>query len=122
MEVPILKQGHYLIASIQGSLTDGDLRHLQENLVNAVRTHRSKGVIIDVTVLDVIDSFAARTIRSIASMIQLLGARLVIVGIQPEIAFSMVQLGLSLEGTMTCLDLEEGIAMLRAADENTRYD
>lgn len=122
MEVPILKQGHYLIASIQGSLTDGDLRHLQENLVNAVRTHRSKGVIIDVTVLDVIDSFAARTLRSIASMIQLLGARLVIVGIQPEIAFSMVQLGLSLEGTMTCLDLEEGIAMLRAADENTRYD
>jgi len=122
MEVPILKQGHYLIASIQGALTDTDLRCLQENLVHSVRSHRSRGVVIDVTVLDVIDSFTARTLRSISTMIDLLGARLVIVGIQPEIAFSMVQLGLSLEGTMTCLDLEEGISMLKAADKRTRYD
>jgi rsbT antagonist protein RsbS len=116
MEVPILKQGHFLIASIQGALTDTDLRRLQENLVGAVRSHRSRGVVIDVTVLDVMDSFAARTLRSIATMIRLLGARVVIVGIQPEIAFSMVQLGLTLEGTMTSLDLEEGLAMLKAAD------
>jgi rsbT antagonist protein RsbS len=117
MEVPILKQGDYLIASIQGALTDTDLTRLQENLVRAVRRHRSKGVVVDVTVLDVMDSFAARTLRSITLMTRLMGAKVAIAGIQPEIAFSMVQLGLTLEGTMTCLDLEDGIAMLKAADK-----
>jgi rsbT antagonist protein RsbS len=117
MEVPILKQGPYLIASIQGALTDTDLTRLQENLVLAVRKHRSRGVVIDVTVLDVMDSFAARTLRAITVMTRLMGARVAIVGIQPEIAFSMVQLGLRLEGTMTSLDLEDGIAMLKAADK-----
>jgi len=121
MEVPILKQGDYLIASIQGSLTDTDLTRLQEKLVLSVRSYRSRGVVIDVTVLDVMDSFAARTLRSIAVMIRLLGAELVIVGIQPEIAFSMVQLGLTLEGTMTSLDLEDGIAMLKSAAQNNGH-
>jgi len=116
MEVPILKQGDFLIASILGALTDTALTRLQENLVHAVRKHRSKGVVIDVTVLDVMDSFAARTLRSITVMTRLLGAKVVIVGIQPEIAFSMVQLGLRLEGTLTGLDLEDGIALLKAAD------
>lgn len=115
MEVPILKQGDYLIASILGALTDTALTRLQENLVRAVRKHRSKGVVIDVTVLDIMDSFAARTLRSITVMTRLLGAKVVIVGIQPEIAFSMVQLGLKLEGTLTGLDLEDGIALLKAA-------
>jgi len=116
MKVPILKQGDYLIASIQGALTDTDLTLLQENLVHSVRSNRSKGVVVDVTVLDVMDSFAARTLRSISIMTRLMGANLVIVGIQPEVAFAMVQLGLTLEGTMTSLDLEDGLAMLRAAD------
>jgi rsbT antagonist protein RsbS len=118
MKVPILKQGNFLIASIQGALTDTDLTSLQENLVCAVRNNRSKGVIIDVTVLDVMDSFAARTLRSISIMTRLMGANLVIVGIQPDVAFTMVQLGLKLDGTMTSLDLEDGIAMLKAADQN----
>lgn len=117
MKVPILKHGDFLIASIQGALTDSDLTSLQENLVLAVRKNRSKGVVIDVTVLDVMDSFAARTLRSISLMTRLMGANLVIVGIQPEVAFAMVQLGLKLEGTMTGLDLESGIAMLKAADQ-----
>jgi rsbT antagonist protein RsbS len=121
MEVPILKQGDYLIASIQGALTDTDLTRLQENLVRAVRRHRSKGVVVDVTVLDVMDSFAARTLRSITLMTRLLGAKVAIAGIQPEIAFSMVQLGLTLEGTMTSLDLEDGIAMLKAADKEDGF-
>lgn len=120
MKVPILKQGDYLIASIQGALTDSDLTVLQEDLVNSVRGYRSRGVVIDVTVLDVMDSFAARILRSIAAVIRLLGARLVIVGIQPEIAFSMVQLGLTLEGTMTSLDLEDGLAMLKTTDHKHR--
>ena len=118
MEVPILKQGNFLIASIQAALTDSDLRRLQEKLVGEVRRHRAHGVVIDVTVLDVMDSFAVRTLRSIATMIRLLGARVVIVGIQPEIALSMVQLGLTLEDTMTSLDLEGGLAMLKAADRH----
>ena len=121
MEVPILKQGDYLIASIQGALTDTDLTRLQENLVRAVRRHRSKGVVVDVTVLDVMDSFAARTLRSITLMTRLMGAKVAIAGIQPEIAFSMVQLGLTLEGTMTSLDLEDGIAMLKAADKEDGF-
>jgi rsbT antagonist protein RsbS len=117
VQVPILKQGNYLIASIQGALTDADLMQLRENLVRSVRRFRSRGVVVDVTVLDVMDSFAARTLRSISTMTRLLGANTVIVGIQPEIAFSMVQLGPTLEGTMTSLDLDDGLAMLRAADK-----
>ena len=124
MEVPILKQGDYLIASILGALSDTALTRLQENLIQAVRKYRSKGVVVDVTVLDVMDSFAARTLRSITMMTRLLGAKIVIVGIQPEIAFSMVQLGLKLEDTLTGLDLEDGITLLKAAekdDERSRY-
>ncbi len=120
MKAPILKQGDYLIASIQGNLTDTDLTLLQENLVQSVRINRSKGVVIDVTVLDVMDSFAARTLRSISIMTRLMGANLVIVGIQPDVAFAMVQLGLTFENTMTSLDLEDGIAMLKAADQKKK--
>ena len=75
---------------------------------------RSRGVIIDVTVLDVIDSFATRTLRGVAHMLKLRGAETVIVGIQPDVAFAMVQLGLTLEGVGTALDLEEGLAFLNA--------
>ncbi len=95
MEVPILMQGDYLIASIQSALTDADLLQLQENLVERVGKFRSRGVIVDVTVLDVMDSFATRTVRTIAHMVKLRGAETVIVGIQPEVAFSMVELGLT---------------------------
>ena len=73
---------------------------------------RARGVIVDVTALDVMDSFASRTLRDIAHMIRLRGAETVIVGIQPEVAFAMVQLGLTLEGVATALDLEEGLAYL----------
>ncbi len=112
MLVPILKQGDYLIASIQSELSDADLLKLRDDLVRRVSEYRSKGVVVDVTVLDVMDSFATRTLRSLAHMIMLRGAETVIVGIQPEVAFSMVQLGLKLEGVDTALDLEEGLALL----------
>ena len=112
MQVPILKQGGYLIASIQSVLSDSDLVQLRDNLGERVGTYRSRGVIIDVTVLDVIDSFATRTLRAIAYMLKLRGADTVIVGIQPDVAFAMVQLGLTLEGVGTALDLEEGLAYL----------
>jgi|SRR6059036_2255574 len=112
MRVPILKQGDILIASIQSALTDRDLLELRDELMHQVGKFRSRGVIVDVTVLDVMDSFAVRTLRALAHMVRLRGAETVIVGIQPEIAFAMVQLGLDLGGVTTALDLEEGLAFL----------
>jgi rsbT antagonist protein RsbS len=119
MEVPILKQGDVLIASIQASLSDQDLVALRDSLASRIGRFRSRGVIIDLTALDVLDSFATRMIRDIAYTARLRGAIAVVVGIQPEVAFAMVQLGLSLDGITTALDLEEGLASL-SARERTR--
>jgi rsbT antagonist protein RsbS len=112
VQVPILKQGQYLIATIQSALGDADLVQLRDGIVQQVGKLRSRGVIIDVTALDVMDSFATRTLRDIAQMIRLRGAETVIVGIQPEVAFSLVRLGTNLAGVATALDLEEGLAFL----------
>jgi len=114
VHVPILKQGDYLIATIQSVLSDADLLQLRDDLADRVGQFRSRGVIIDATVLDVIDSFATRTLRGIAHMLKLRGAETVIAGIQPDVAFAMVQLGLTLEGVGTALDLEEGLVFLNA--------
>lgn len=122
MHVPVLKQGDYLIASVQSVLSDADLLQLRDDLADRVGQFRSRGVIIDVTVLDVIDSFATRTLRAVAHMLKLRGAETVIVGIQPDVAFAMVQLGLTLEGVGTALDLEEGLAYLgRPAKRNLQH-
>ena len=120
MQVPILKQGSYLIASIQSALTDADLVQLRESLVEQVGRYRSRGVIVDVTALDVMDSFASRILRDIATMINLRGAETVIVGIDPDVALAMVRLGLNLEGVATSLDLEEGLAFLEARTKSER--
>ena len=117
MAVPILKQGHYLIATIQTALTDTDLRGLRDSLIAQVGRYRARGVIIDITALDLMDSFAVRTLRDIAQMGRLRGAETVIVGVQPEVALSMVELGLTLDGDNTALDLEEGLVTL---DERTK--
>ena len=124
MRVPILKQGGYLIASVQSALTDRDLLDLRDDLAEKVGKFRSRGVIIDVTALDVLDSFAVRMLRSLAQMIRLRGAETVIAGIQPEIAFAMVQLGLDLGEVATALDLEEGLVLLerRARKGGSRAD
>ena len=114
MPVPILRQGDILIAAIQIAPSDRDLKQLRDELSDRVGRYRSRGVVIDVTALDVLDSFASRTLRGIAHTTRLRGAETVIVGIQPDVAFSMVQLGLTLDGVATALDLEEGISLLRA--------
>src|SRR5262249_49566682 len=119
MHVPVLKQGDYLIASVQAALSDADLLQLRDDLADRVGQFRSRGVIIDVTVLDVIDSFATSTLRAVAHMLKLRGAETVIVGIQPDVAFAMVQLGLTLEGVGTALDLEEGLAYLNQLVKKT---
>jgi rsbT antagonist protein RsbS len=112
MPVPILKQGDTLIASVVAALSDDDLVAFRDDLADRVGRLRARGVIIDVTALDVLDSFAARTLRGIAYTAKLRGAETVIVGIQPDVAFAMVQLGLTLEGVSTALDLESGIETL----------
>jgi rsbT antagonist protein RsbS len=120
MAVPILKQGDYLIASIQAALSDTDVLALQDDLLEKAGSLRSRGIIVDITALDVMDSFAARSLRAIAHMANLRGAQTVMVGMQPEVAFAMVQLGLNLEGVRTALDLEEGLALLdRLTKEST---
>ena len=112
MGVPILKQSQVLIATIQSALTDADLVELRDALTRRIGADRARGVIVDVTALDVLDSFASRTLRDLADMVRLRGAETVIVGVQPEVAFAMVQLGITLETVATALDLEEGLAYL----------
>jgi rsbT antagonist protein RsbS len=112
MPVPILKQGAILIASVQAALTDSDTERLRQDLMEQVSRFRAQGIIVDVTAIDVMDSFAARSLRTIAHMTRLRGADTVIVGLQPEVAFAMVQLGLAFDDMNTALDLEEGLAVL----------
>jgi rsbT antagonist protein RsbS len=114
MSVPILKQGDTLIASVVAALSDQELIDFRDQLAERIGSARARGVIIDVTALDVLDSFATRTLRGIAYTAKLRGAHTVIVGIQPDVAFAMVQLGLTLDGVTTALDLEEGLAALAA--------
>jgi rsbT antagonist protein RsbS len=114
MPVPILKQGDTLIASVVAALSDEDLVAFRDDLAERIGRVRARGVVIDVTALDVLDSFATRTLRGIAHTARLRGAETVIVGIQPDVAFAMVQLGLGLEGVSTALDLEQGLAVLAA--------
>ncbi len=113
MKVPILKQGNILIATIQSALTDNDLLSLQDNLAHQVIQYRSQGVVIDITELDVMDSFATRTLRNIANILKLRGAKTIIVGMQPDVAFAMVQLGLTLPDIKTARDLDEGLTLLK---------
>jgi rsbT antagonist protein RsbS len=112
--VSILKQRSHLIANLQPGMADADWTHLQEDLLEKVGRFRSTGVVLDVAGIDVLDSFAIRLLRTIAQSCRLRGAETVIVGIQPEIAFMMVQLGWTsrLEGITTALDLEDGLALL----------
>jgi rsbT antagonist protein RsbS len=112
MPVPILKQGSILIATVQAALTDSETERLRLDLMERVSRFRAQGIIVDVTAIDVMDSFAARSLRTIAHMTRLRGADTVIVGLQPEVAFAMVQLGLAFDDMSTALDLEEGLALL----------
>jgi rsbT antagonist protein RsbS len=112
--VSILRQGSYLIASIHTALDDSQMVRFQKDLIEQIGLHRSRGVIIDVAALDVLDSFGSRTLRDIGDMARLRGATTVIVGIQPDVAFAMVQLGMDTGAVYTALDLEEGLEYLNS--------
>ena len=111
--VSILRQGPYLIASIHTALDDTEMVRFKADLVERIGSDRCSGVIIDVAALDVLDSYGSNTLGTLAEMARLRGAETVIVGIQPEVAFAMVQLGMQFEDVQTALDLEEGLALLR---------
>jgi rsbT antagonist protein RsbS len=110
--VSILRQGAYLIASIHTALDDSQMVRFQEDLIAQIGEHRSRGVVIDVAALDVIDSFGSKTLRNTAEMARLRGALTVIVGIQPDVAATMVELGMSTGPVETALGLEEGLGYL----------
>jgi rsbT antagonist protein RsbS len=110
----ILSQGPNLIVSIHAALDDEQLVRLQRELLERVGRDRSRGIVIDVAALDVLDSFAARTLADLAYMAQLRGARTVVVGIAPDVALTLVRLGVRFPLTQTALDLEEGLEWLRA--------
>jgi rsbT antagonist protein RsbS len=114
MPVPILKQGSYLIASVQAALSDREVLDLQERLLDLVGRHRARGVIIDAEAMDVIDTFASRSFDAVTQSTRLRGAETVIVGIRPDVAYAMVRFGLTMDGVHTALDLEEGLALLDA--------
>jgi rsbT antagonist protein RsbS len=122
MSVAILRQGDYIIASIQSDLSDTEVMELRHELAEQVGRHRSRGIVIDVAALDVIDSFVARALRAIVLTAKLRGAHTVIVGIQPDVAISMVQFRLNLEPLLATLDLDEATALLDRLTEGDAKD
>ena len=120
VHVPMLKLGEVLIVTVQAALTDAELIDLRTELADRVGRFRAKGVVVDVSLLDVLDSFASRTLSDIAKVARLRGAHAIIVGIQPDAAFAMVQLGLTLEGVDTAVDLDEAMEILGKSDVRLR--
>jgi rsbT antagonist protein RsbS len=118
--VSILRQGNHLIASVHTALDDSQMTRFRTDLIDQIGQHRSKGVVIDVAALDVLDSFGSRTLQTIAEMARLRGAETVIVGIQPEVAYAMVELGMDTEMLATALDLEEGLLHLERVTKSPR--
>lgn len=116
----IIKQRDYLIAILGESSTDAQLVQFQTDLSEQVGKHRSNAVILDVGLLQVIDSFTARVLSQLAGTLRLRGARPVVVGVRPEVAFSMVRLGLTLDGVSTALDLDAGLDLLDSPKRNGR--
>ena len=113
--VSILAQGEYLIASVQSDLSDGEVLELRDELAERVGRQRARGIVVDVTALNVIDSFVARSFRSLAVTAKLRGAETIIVGIQPDVAIAMVHFKLNLAPLRTALDLDEALAVLDGA-------
>ena len=122
MSVAILRKGEYFIASIQSDLSDPEVLALRDDLIERVGRFRALGIVVDVSALDVIDSFVARALRSIALTAKLRGARTVIVGIQPDVAVAIVQFRLNLEPLRTALDLDEALALLELRPERKPAD
>jgi rsbT antagonist protein RsbS len=118
-KIPILKMGRFLLVTVQVDMHDQLAMQLQEDLTTRIVATRARGVLIDISSLEVVDSFIGRMISNIAAMARVLDAETVVVGIQPAVAITLVELGLSLEGVRTALNVDRGMALLqeRLADE-----
>ncbi|NHT19129.1 STAS domain-containing protein [Cellulomonas sp. IC4_254] len=114
--VPILKLGSTLLVSIQVDLQDQTALQLQEDLAERITQTGARGVLIDISGLEIVDSFIGRMLSSIAGISRVLDATTVVVGMRPAVAITMVELGLQLDGVKTALDVEKGLRMLRPAD------
>jgi rsbT antagonist protein RsbS len=111
--IPILRMGEFLLVTIQIDMHDQLALKLQDDLSNAIQKHASKGVLIDISTLEMVDSFIGRMVSDISGMGKILGAETMLVGMQPAVAITLVELGLSLPGVATALDVERGMALLR---------
>jgi rsbT antagonist protein RsbS len=110
--IPILKMGHFLLVTIQVDMHDRLAMALQDDLTSRVVSDHAKGVLIDISSLEVVDSFMGRMLGNIAAMTRTLGAETMVVGMQPAVAITIVELGLSLEGVRTALTVDKGMAAL----------
>jgi rsbT antagonist protein RsbS len=115
--IPILKMGNVLLVSIQVDMHDRLAMSLQDDLTERIVKDRARGVLIDISALDLVDSFIGRMLGNIAGMARILDAETVVVGMQPSVAITLVELGLSLPGIRTALNIERGMVMLREAAE-----
>lgn len=113
--IPILKMGPFLLVSIQIDMHDRLAMALQDDLTNAIIKHRARGVLIDISALEIVDSFIGRMLDHIASMSRILDAETVVVGMQPAVAITLVELGLALPNVRTALNVEKGMALLQRA-------
>lgn len=111
--IPILKMGQLLLVTIQVDMHDQLALTLQDDLTNRISKERSRGVLIDISALDVVDSFIGRMIANISAMARVLDAQTVVVGMRPAVAITLVELGLPLQGVLTALNVEKGMALLR---------
>lgn len=111
--IPILKLGEFLLVSIQVDMHDRLALTLQDDLTTRIVAMQAQGVLIDISALDVVDSFIGRMLANIASMARILDAETVVVGMQPAVAITLVELGLSLKGVRTALNIERGMSLLR---------
>jgi rsbT antagonist protein RsbS len=113
--IPVLKMGEFLLVTIQVEMQDRTAMILQDDITNRVVANHSKGVLIDISALDMVDSFIGRMIANIAAMTRVLDAETVVVGMQPAVAITLVELGLSLPGVRTALNVERGMELLRSS-------
>jgi rsbT antagonist protein RsbS len=111
--IPILKMGRFLLVSIQVDMDDRTALSLQDDLTGQIVKHKAKGVLIDISALDVVDSFIGRMLANTAAMARILDADTVVVGMQPAVAITLVELGLSLQGVRSALNVERGMDLLR---------
>lgn len=117
--IPILKMGHFLLVTIQVDMYDRLALNLENDLINAVQNFESKGVLIDISAVSIVDSFMGRILGNIATMSKILDAETVVVGMQPAVAITLVELGLPLPGILTALNVEKGMSLLQ---DRIKYD